>query len=68
MATSGGARRGFHVAGHRYSHVLDPRTGWPVDRDAAATTAARAADDVWLVSTRHLPGICRLPSTARVAV
>jgi hypothetical protein len=35
---------------------------------AAATTAARAADDVWLVSTRHLPGICRLPSTASVAV
>ena len=35
---------------------------------AAATTAACAADDVWLVSTRHLPGICRLPSTASVAV
>jgi esterase/lipase superfamily enzyme len=33
-----------------------------------ATNAACDADDVWLVSTRHLPGICQLPSTASVAV
>ncbi|MGB8854027.1 MAG: alpha/beta fold hydrolase [Pirellulales bacterium] len=36
--------------------------------DAIATTAAVCADDVWLVSTRHLPGICRLPTAAKVAV
>jgi hypothetical protein len=33
-----------------------------------ATHTACASDDVWLVSTRHLPGICRLPSTASVLV
>jgi esterase/lipase superfamily enzyme len=35
---------------------------------SSATNAACDAADVWLVSTRHLPGICRLPSTASVAV
>lgn len=38
------------------------------DGGAIATTTAPCADDVWLVSTRHLPGICRLPSTASVSV
>lgn len=35
---------------------------------SGTTTAACAADDVWLVSTRHLPGICRLPSIASLTV
>lgn len=37
-------------------------------KTANAVIGACAADDVWLVSTRHLPGICRLPSAANVAV
>jgi thiamine biosynthesis lipoprotein len=31
LATSGDYRNFFEVNGRRYSHVLDPRTGWPVD-------------------------------------
>jgi hypothetical protein len=37
-----------------------------VPLDSAATHCA--GDDVWLVSTRHLPGICGLPAAADVVV
>lgn len=53
-------------------------SGWLVPsraHDTAITAAADDAsaamcpgDDVWLVSTRHLPGICRLPAVADVLV
>lgn len=41
-----------------------------IDTPAPATWAHAPgpSDDVWLVSTRHLPGICRLPSTASLLV
>ncbi len=42
LATSGRARRGFRVGAERFSHVLDPRTGQPVD--AVASITVRAAD------------------------
>jgi thiamine biosynthesis lipoprotein len=47
LATSGDSRRFVLRDGHRYSHILDARTGWPV-RDAphsitvAADTCTRA--------------------------
>jgi len=31
VATSGGYLRSFTAGGKSYSHILDPRTGWPVD-------------------------------------
>ena len=31
LATSGDYRRGFQVGEQWYSHLLDPRTGWPVE-------------------------------------
>jgi esterase/lipase superfamily enzyme len=37
-----------------------------VPADPAASHCS--GDDVWLVSTRHLPGICRLPVSANVLV
>ncbi len=40
VATSGGSQRGFPVAGHWYSHVIDPRTGRPVERRLEATVIA----------------------------
>ncbi len=41
VATSGGYRRGFTVAGRRYSHLIDPRTGQPVEHVSAVTVIAR---------------------------
>ena len=40
LATSGDARRYLEKDGVRYSHVLDPRTGWPVLGAAASVTVA----------------------------
>ena len=40
VATSGRARQGYVVAGVRHSHVLDPRTGRPVDHLASITVVA----------------------------
>ncbi len=38
VATSGDYRRFLEVEGRRYSHAIDPRTGWPVDNDLASVT------------------------------
>lgn len=35
LATSGGARRSVQIGGRRFSHVIDPRTGEPVDCQAS---------------------------------
>ena len=40
LATSGDARRFLIKDGIRYSHVLDPRTGWPVQGAASSITVA----------------------------
>ncbi|WP_373291012.1 FAD:protein FMN transferase [Deinococcus sedimenti] len=40
LATSGQAHRGFQVQGRHYSHVLDPRTGQPVQEVPGVTVTA----------------------------
>lgn len=40
VATSGHYRRYESIAGERYSHILDPRTGWPVGNPASVTVIA----------------------------
>ena len=40
LATSGDARRFLFKDGVRYSHVLDPRSGWPVPQAARSVTVA----------------------------
>jgi thiamine biosynthesis lipoprotein len=41
IATSGDYERGMTVDGVRYTHVLDPRTGWPVRGLRSVSVAAR---------------------------
>jgi thiamine biosynthesis lipoprotein len=40
VATSGDYERGMWVDGVRYGHLLDPRSGWPVDGPAGVTVLA----------------------------
>jgi thiamine biosynthesis lipoprotein len=38
LATSGNYRNFFEIAGRRYSHTIDPSTGWPVDNHLVSVT------------------------------
>jgi thiamine biosynthesis lipoprotein len=40
LATSGDARRYLLKNGKRYGHILDPRTGWPVEHAPRSVTVA----------------------------
>lgn len=42
LATSGDYERFFELDGHRYCHVLDPRTGWPVEHWRSVSVVAPA--------------------------
>jgi thiamine biosynthesis lipoprotein len=43
VATSGDYERGFDLDGRRYCHLLDPRTGWPVQAWQAISVVAPLA-------------------------
>jgi thiamine biosynthesis lipoprotein len=43
MATSGDYERFFVHDGRRYSHLLDPRTGWPVEHWRSVSVVAPLA-------------------------
>lgn len=43
LATSGSGRRGFVIDGTRFGHVIDPRTGQPVDHVLSASVVAPSA-------------------------
>jgi len=43
IATSGDYRNFFEYEGVRYSHTIDPRTGWPINHDLASVSVI--ADD-----------------------
>ncbi|HND54249.1 MAG TPA: DUF2271 domain-containing protein [Pirellulaceae bacterium] len=51
VATSSAAYRGYTIQGRRYSHLLDPRTGRPVDHVLSATIVARTALDADALAT-----------------
>ncbi|HEX4883258.1 MAG TPA: FAD:protein FMN transferase [Casimicrobiaceae bacterium] len=43
LATSGDYERGFEIAGVRYAHILDARTGWPVSHWQSISVVAPLA-------------------------
>ena len=43
LATSGGYERFVEIAGRRYSHLVDPRTGWPVEGLLSVSVVAEQA-------------------------
>ncbi len=52
LATSGDARRFLLKDGVRYSHILDPTTGWPVaDAPSSVTVAADTCTQSGMLST-----------------
>ena len=51
VATSGNYRRGELIAGHWYSHIVDPRTGHPADDILSATVIAPNAADAGALAT-----------------
>lgn len=44
LATSGNYRRGFQIGDKWYSHVIDPRSGWPVEHIVSASVIANCAE------------------------
>lgn len=51
MGTSGSAVQFFRVQGRRFGHIIDPRTGWPVDHLMSATVLAPTAAEADALST-----------------
>lgn len=52
LATSGNARRFLIREGVRYSHILDPTTGWPVpDAPSSITVAGDTCTQAGMIST-----------------
>jgi thiamine biosynthesis lipoprotein len=51
VATSGSYERFWEIGGRRFCHVLDPRTGWPVESLPSVTVAADTCLTAGLAST-----------------
>ncbi|MBX3422824.1 MAG: FAD:protein FMN transferase [Pirellulaceae bacterium] len=43
LGTSGSGKQYFHFGGRRYSHLIDPRSGWPADQMMSATVICPSA-------------------------
>lgn len=51
VATSGNYRRGIQIGDRWYSHIVDPRTGLPVDHVISSTVVAPNATDAGALAT-----------------
>jgi thiamine biosynthesis lipoprotein len=54
IGTSGTGEQFFLVDGHRYGHVLDPRSGWPAEGVLSASAVCSSAADADALSTACL--------------
>jgi thiamine biosynthesis lipoprotein len=41
VSTSGDEHQFLELNGHRYSHVINPRTGWAIEGESSTTVVAR---------------------------
>jgi FAD:protein FMN transferase len=51
LGTSGSGAQFFIHEGHRYGHILDPRTGWPAEGTLSTTVAAPSGADADALAT-----------------
>ena len=51
VATSGDYERYFEHAGKRYSHIIDPRTGWPAEDMTSVVAVSKSATEADAFST-----------------
>ena len=51
LATSGSNIQFYRYQGKKYGHILDPRTGWPVDSMLSVTVLAETAAEADALST-----------------
>ncbi len=51
VATSGDYERYFEHEGKRYSHIIDPRTGWPAEDVTSVVAVSRSATEADVFST-----------------
>jgi len=45
IVTSGGYQRFLEIDGKRYAHIIDPRTGWPLEEASSAQSVTVLASD-----------------------
>jgi len=65
VATSGNYRRGFQIGERFYSHIVDPRTGQPVDHILSSTVVAADPSDAGALATAF--SVLTPEESARVA-
>lgn len=51
ITTSGDTYRGFDIGGVHYSHIIDPKTGWPARDAVSATVIAPTAEEADALAT-----------------
>ncbi len=76
IATSGDYEQFLLVGGKRFSHIVDPRTGWPVQSIASATVITQRGIDADALATslcvlgvkQGMPLIEQLPETEALVV
>jgi thiamine biosynthesis lipoprotein len=65
VATSGDYRRSVEIAGHHYSHIVDPRTGMPAEQIISSTVIAESPSIAGALATAF--SVLTPEESARVA-